>query len=182
MSTGEHFATDIIRGLKTQFGVESDDALAAKIGVAKSTVATWRRRGGIPSKAVLDIEGRFGLTLNDLQNKGREELRSYLLRQIFYYVLLSAVQQNYVGEHSERDDAVIADDCAVIEPFLKRAIVRAASAEGYQGVRGASSFLLNLRADPLMATSLMQEAITDRKRALGFEDGMHPPTNTPTNP
>jgi hypothetical protein len=36
--------------LKSHFRVSSDEALARRIGTAKSTIATWRRRGSIPEQ------------------------------------------------------------------------------------------------------------------------------------
>lgn len=56
-------AEAFILRLKERVGVSSDDQLASKIGVGKSTVATWRRRGNVPALVAKDIEERFGLSL-----------------------------------------------------------------------------------------------------------------------
>ncbi|TWD57477.1 bacteriophage CI repressor-like protein [Agrobacterium vitis] len=37
-----------IERLKKHFGVTSDDDLARKLEIGKSTIATWRRRGAVP--------------------------------------------------------------------------------------------------------------------------------------
>lgn len=42
--------SEFIDGYKRALSVKTDDELADKIGVAKSTIATWRRRGVIPAR------------------------------------------------------------------------------------------------------------------------------------
>ena len=167
MSTGEQAPTAFIRGLKAHFGVGSDDALAEKIGVAKSTIATWRRRGTIPAKAAGQIQRKFGLTAESLTQFGNNEFRSYLLRQAFYLIIIKLVESARTVDPSEHHDERLADDLALIDPYLARAIVRAASEEKYQGVGGASAFLFGLRSGEIRGSTIAKEAMDDRKRDLG---------------
>lgn len=60
----ETLADAYISHLKERLGTRSDDQLASKIGVGKSTIASWRRRGDIPDQAVRDIEEKCGLSLS----------------------------------------------------------------------------------------------------------------------
>lgn len=166
MSTRGGDPTAIIKGLKVHFGVESDEALAAKLGVAKSTIATWRRRGAVPSAAARQLEENYGITFTDIVENSSDEMRDYVLRQAFYYIVLGLYRISIGAERPAEQDAEFAENVALVEPFLKRVIVRAASSERYQGVSGAASFLLDLRAGKLRSEALMAEAVAERRQGL----------------
>lgn len=143
-------------------GVQSDEALAATLGVGKSTVATWRRRGSVPRKAVVEIERRYGIELSSLDQRGSSELRDYLLRYALYYIVVSCSRLLIEDGADEAEDPALADDFAIMDPYLKRAINRAASATQYQGVHGAAEFLSHLRAGRVQLSDILAEARQER--------------------
>lgn len=52
--------TDILAALKQRLRVRTDEGLAKVLGVARSTVTSWRRRGSIPDRyaRLVDPDGR----------------------------------------------------------------------------------------------------------------------------
>lgn len=159
MSTHEMDASAVLVGLKAHFRLESDEALAARLGVAKSTIATWRRRGSIPSRAAKELESRYGLTLDKLTKSSSEDIRTHLLRRSYYFILLNV----YGAEILVHDDSgsELANDLAQLEPYLQRVLIRKSSFSNYQGAVGAASFYLDILEGKLSAKSLAVEAIAE---------------------
>lgn len=59
-------AEAFIDRLKAQSGVSSDDALSEKIGVGKSTIASWRRRGLIPARARDELSEKLSVVYSEV--------------------------------------------------------------------------------------------------------------------
>lgn len=64
-----NLASKYIERLKEVLGVTRDEDLADKVGVAKSTVATWRRRGSIPDASIAQLEAKTGLSYSDIRTE-----------------------------------------------------------------------------------------------------------------
>jgi hypothetical protein len=64
-----NLAAMYIDGLKRALAVDRDEDLAAKVGVAKSTVATWRRRGSIPDTAIPQLEALSGVKFGEVRTR-----------------------------------------------------------------------------------------------------------------
>jgi transcriptional regulator with XRE-family HTH domain len=58
-----------IKRLKEKLSLETDEALASKIGVGKSTVSSWRQRGQIPAEMRADLQKKFGVKYSDVQRE-----------------------------------------------------------------------------------------------------------------
>lgn len=172
MSTAEQNAAEIIRSLKIHFGVTSDDALAERLGVAKSTVATWRRREAVPARAMEQIERDLGLTVDTIKDVRKQELRDYVLRQVFFHLIISVTKALVTEDVEKASLTNLADDFALIEPYLKRSIIRASASDKYRGVSGSVSFLMAVRSEEIDAGDLWAEAKADRKRDLDAHSGL----------
>lgn len=53
--------SEFIDGYKRALAVKTDDELAERIGVAKSTIATWRRRESIPARVQSEAYNDIGI-------------------------------------------------------------------------------------------------------------------------
>lgn len=55
---------DVLRRLKSVVGAENDHQLARKIGIAQTTVSTWRKRQKIPYEVCTNIARRYNKPLD----------------------------------------------------------------------------------------------------------------------
>jgi len=62
-------ADAFISRLKERLDARSDDQLAAGIGVAKSTIASWRRRGDIPPAVAKELEKKHGISFDAVRRE-----------------------------------------------------------------------------------------------------------------
>jgi len=79
-----------IEHIKKHFGVETDEELAVAIGVKKSTIASWRRRGSIPKRIRQDLHVWHGVDFDRLA-RGRpddKQLSDMLVDAAFYFAIL----------------------------------------------------------------------------------------------
>lgn len=56
----EQAVLENIERMKVLYGVKTDEELARKLGIGKSTVAAWRRRNSIPASVREKIAQQFG--------------------------------------------------------------------------------------------------------------------------
>lgn len=88
---------DGVDALKQAIGVETDLALAAKLGLDRSTVAQWRRRGMVPARyRFIADPSRQDDVRRGFKNRDRRELYGdgngeYLLRAALAVVPVSAL-------------------------------------------------------------------------------------------
>lgn len=82
-----------LAGLKSLFDVESDTELAVALGVDRSTIAQWRRRGQMPPKyRVLGAEAvALEAERGRLYEAGRRAARSLVYRDPAYHLWTAAV-------------------------------------------------------------------------------------------
>lgn len=67
--------TRFVIALKRSLRVATDEELAEIIGVGKSTIASWRRRGLIPRKWQLELQLRFGLSFHKFEASDTDQAR-----------------------------------------------------------------------------------------------------------
>ena len=53
-------ASGYIADLKRFLSIRSDEELASALGIGKSTIASWRRRGSLSSGAMEEIDAKYG--------------------------------------------------------------------------------------------------------------------------
>ena len=102
-------AQDDIRALKGVLAVHSDVDLAAKLGVERSTVAQWKRRGAVPSKYA------YLLGLAEMPSQTEKSLAAvrhhYLGRAENHWLLKVALGFTPIGPDSvmEEDEATLGE-------------------------------------------------------------------------
>jgi hypothetical protein len=93
---------DLVDRLREALGVETDSALAAELGLERSTVAQWRRRGSLPKpyQAILDAHS---------VNKHRAQIRAsrqklygdpavmYLLRAALAIIPINKLEADFLS-------------------------------------------------------------------------------------
>lgn len=65
-----------IEKMKRVYRVETDEQLAAKLGKAKQTIASWRRRNTIPDSVVAHMTRAFGLNFANVDGSIEESTYS----------------------------------------------------------------------------------------------------------
>jgi Bacteriophage CI repressor helix-turn-helix domain len=108
MSPDEQFVDLALAALKRHLKVNRDDELSEALGVAKSTVASWRRRVQIPKEIAARAESEFGINFVALANAvGLEHrLKVGLLRDAFYVAVFKIVQMLGTDDEAVQEFAV----------------------------------------------------------------------------
>ena len=78
--------------LKALFGVQTDIELAASLGIERSTIAQWRRRGRLPPryKIIAGAERRLTRTKAQSEEALRRAIRGLVYRDPLYHLWLAA--------------------------------------------------------------------------------------------
>ena len=78
-----------ISALKKQLGITRDDELSARLGVAKSTVSSWRKRGQVPKAIAAKAEAEFGVSYQRIFEAYQftKNLRDSYVRQAYLMAL-----------------------------------------------------------------------------------------------
>lgn len=88
MKTADH----VIGRLKEALGISGDSALAAKIGVARSTLANWRRRNSVPYEKCVEVALKERLNLDwVLTGEGPPKKEMFVVPQIDEDLLATAI-------------------------------------------------------------------------------------------
>lgn len=137
-------ASVLIEALKGQLGALSDEELAADLGMGKSTISSWRRRGTLPSRVERDIADRYGLTFDEavLRLNSDHGSRETLLKAAFYYALIELSRD---APALDAEGALkLSQELAAAEKEIKAAIAGLASKPSYKGIVGAAMFLADV--------------------------------------
>lgn len=86
-------AGDKVDALRALFGVETDIALAAALGVDRTTIAQWRRRGRLPSKYEFVAAESVEIDAEEVRLRWAElnALRSLVYRDPLFHYWIAAV-------------------------------------------------------------------------------------------
>src|SRR3569623_456723 len=110
--TCQHAMNDPVDQLKAALGVETDIALARELGLERSTIAQWRRRGALPAlyRGIIDAGERaasLAVALAARQQVYGDSRAMYLLRGALAVIpagLLDfpELSAHLLGDHRER--------------------------------------------------------------------------------
>lgn len=111
--TCQHAMTDLVERLKSALGVSTDQALAQELGLERSTVAQWRRRGSVPAIyreiiAADEVNDARAKIIASRQHFYGDSRMMYLVRAALAYIPSQEFEDNtdlsaaLLGDHRER--------------------------------------------------------------------------------
>lgn len=98
----ENPAIAFIDALKAKFACSSDEQLSRRLGLGKSTLASWRLRASVPKRVRDDMLAEYGIDYDRIaQNEdGREKMVIDQIQTAFYISILR------IGKHIDEADLV----------------------------------------------------------------------------
>lgn len=115
-----NLASLYLERLKDKLSARSDDELAKKLQVGKSTLSTWRVRGVVPPGSIKDLEAVSGIKYSDVRREFYEQVarESRLIESAVYLSFLRLGASAHPDSHQEWATWLAINKKAVIDALF----------------------------------------------------------------